>query len=293
METIDELIELLTLDKIGENLYQGSNYKTPWKRVFGGQVLGQALHAAYQTVPSDRLAHSMHGYFILAGDIDEPIVYDVDITRDGGSFTTRRVTALQFGKPIFVMASSFQLEQDGFDHQIPVPNVLPPEVLLPDYEQLIKLKESNPELYKRLTVFYPNALEFRPVENYYQSIVNSGRPFRNVWLKSTEKADIGLPMHHQILAYASDFKLLGTAALPHHGKVDRSSLFFASLDHAIWFHREFRIDDWLLYAMDSPSASNSRGFSRGNIFNKEGVLVASVAQEGLMRDKSKRSKSKS
>jgi acyl-CoA thioesterase-2 len=284
METIKELIGLLTLEQVGENAYQGINYMAPWKRVFGGQVLGQALHAAYQTVPADRYAHSMHGYFILAGNIYEPITYEVDRTRDGGSFTTRRVSAMQDGKAIFVMACSFQLKQEGFDHQISMPNVLPPEVLLPDYEQLKVLEKSDPELYKRLTVIYPNAMEFRSVENFYRSDVTSHQPFRNVWMKCTEEVNISLPMQQQILAYASDFKLLGTAALPHNKEARRSNLFFASIDHAIWFHRDFRIDDWLLYAMDSPSASNSRGFSRGNIFNKEGVLVASVVQEGLIRN---------
>ena len=283
METIKELVELLTLERISETIFKGQNYMTPWKRVFGGQVLGQALHAAYQTVPDDRFAHSLHGYFILTGNINKPITYEVDITRDGGSFTTRRIAAIQEGKAIFVMAASFQLKQEGFDHQISMPNVLPPEVLLPDYEQLKGLEESDPYLYRRLTVIHPNAIEFRPVENYYKTNVKSGQPFRNVWIRSHEKIDLDLPMQHQILAYTSDFKLLGTASLPHLNRADMSKLFFASIDHAMWFHRDFKIDEWLLYAMDSPSASNSRGFSRGNIFDREGKLVASVVQEGLIR----------
>ncbi|NNF33092.1 MAG: acyl-CoA thioesterase II, partial [Saprospiraceae bacterium] len=156
MKSIDELIDLLTLEQLDTTTFQGQNYKTPWKRVFGGQVLAQALHAAYQTVPADRYAHSMHGYFILTGDIQEPIRYEVDITRNGGSFSTRRVRAIQHDRDIFVMASSFQLQQEGFDHQITMPNVLPPEVLLPDEDQLISLKETNPSLYRRLTAIYPN-----------------------------------------------------------------------------------------------------------------------------------------
>ena len=284
MKNIDELVDLLTLEKINSSTFVGQNYKTPWKRVFGGQVLAQALHAAYQTVPVDRYAHSMHGYFILTGDIDEPIRYEVDITRDGGSFSTRRIRAIQHSRDIFVMASSFQLQQEGFDHQITIPNVLPPEVLLPDEEQLLSIKESNPALYRRLTVIYPNAIEFRPVENFYGGHMDHPQPFRNVWMRSKEKVELTLPQQHQILAYASDFKLLGTSALPHMGKVDESKLFFASLDHALWFHRDFRIDDWLLYSMDSPSASNARGFSRGSIFNRSGKLIASVVQEGLIRE---------
>lgn len=282
METIEELIELLTLERIDSRIFRGKNYKTPWKRVFGGQVLGQALHAAYQTVPEDRICHSMHGYFILAGDIDVPIVYEVDTIRDGGSFTTRRVVAIQKGQAIFIMAASFQLQQDGIDHQIQMPNVLPPESLLTDIEQFKTLKESNPLLYRRLTSIHPNAIEFRPVEKYTPD--KKSQPYRHTWIKSRGKADLDLPMQQQMLAYASDYNLLGTAVLPHLEVVDGTKIFFASLDHAMYFHRDFRIDDWLLYATDSPSASGARGFSRGNIFNREGVLVSSVVQEGLIRE---------
>lgn len=283
MKTIQELISLLTLERIDDRIFRGNNYKTPWKRVFGGQVLGQALHAAYQTVPVDRLAHSMHGYFILAGDIDVPIVYEVDTIRDGGSFTTRRVVAIQKGRAIFNMAASFQLKQPGFDHQIAMPNVLPPDVLQKNSEEIKVLKESDPALYKRFSSMYPNAFEFRAVEKF--SPKENRRPYQHIWMKTEEKIDLDLPMHHQLLAYVSDYNLLGTAALPHQSDAVRSNLFFASLDHAIWFHRDFRVDEWLLSAMDSPSASNARGFSRGNIFDAQGQLVASVVQEGLIREK--------
>ncbi len=284
MKNIKTLIELITLEKIDENLFRGENYVTPWKRVFGGQVLGQALHAAYQTVPADRFAHSMHGYFILAGDVNTPILYEVDTIRDGRSFTTRRVVAKQHGKAIFTMAASFQLPQEGFDHQITMPNVLPPDTLLNDYDQIKSLQETQPELYKRLTIIHPNAIEFRPVENLFQAEVKSHRPYRHVWFKSREPAPISLPMQHQLFAYASDYNLLTTAAIPHMEKALRTDLFFASIDHAIWFHRDFKIDNWLLYAMDSPSAGGSRGFSRGNVFNEAGHLIASVVQEGLIRN---------
>jgi len=281
MKTIKELIDLITLEKIDNQTFVGGNYKTPWGRVFGGQVLGQSLHAAYQTVPEDRFAHSMHGYFILAGDINEPITYEVDTIRDGGSFTTRRVVAMQKGKAIFNMSASFQLRQEGFNHQLSMPNVLPPEVLLPDIEQFSVLKDSLPGLYKRLTIMHPNAIEFRPVESL--ELLQRARPYRHVWIKTKDKVELDLPMQHQLLAYASDYNLLTTSALPHLDKVFTQPVFFASLDHAIWFHRDFRIDKWLLYAVESPSSSNSRGFSRGNIFDREGRLVASVVQEGLMR----------
>ena len=285
METLQQLIDLLTLERIDDHVFQGNNYKTPWKRVFGGQVLGQALHAAYQTVPADRLAHSMHGYFILAGDIDIPIIYEVDRIRDGGSFTTRRVVAMQNGRAIFNMSASFQLKQPGFDHQIVMPNVLPPEVLLSDIDQIEDFKESAPELYHRFKSVHPNAFDFRTVEKIDPT--KNCAPYRHVWIKTKEEAALSLPMQHQLLAYASDYNLLGTAALPHQETKDRSRLFFASIDHAIWFHRDFRVDNWLLFAMDSPSASNSRGFSRGNFFDANGILVASVVQEGLIRVMSK------
>lgn len=286
METIQKLIELLTLEPLGNNRFQGGNFKTWWGRVFGGQVLGQALHAAYQTVPADRFAHSMHGYFILSGDINEPIIYEVDTIRDGGSFTTRRVVAMQKGRAIFNMSASFQLKQDGFDHQISMPNVLPPEVLLEDIDQLKDLEESNPLLYKRFSKMHQRAFEFKPVEKF--DLLKNRRPYQHIWMKSDKKIDVDLPMQHQLLAYVSDYNLLATAALPHQESGNRANLFFASLDHAIWFHRDFRVDEWLLSAMDSPSASNARGFSRGNIFDRKGRLVASVVQEGLIREKGRK-----
>ena len=280
MKTVRELIDLLTLEPLGNNRFRGHNYQTPWKRVFGGQVLGQALHAAYQTVPPDRIAHSMHGYFILGGKIDEPIEYAVDTIRDGGSFSTRRVVAFQEGKAIYITAASFQLRQQGFEHQERMPNVLPPETLLSDIEQLKDLKTSDPALYRRLTVIHPNAIEFRPVEKFRPE---NTRPSRHIWMRAKEEVVAGLPMQQQLLAYASDYNLLTTAALPHLNEALTSQVFYASLDHAMWFHRDFRMSDWLLYALDSPSAGNARALSRGSIFGQDGKLVASVVQEGLMR----------
>ena len=283
MQTISELIKLLTLQKIGDHQYLGESHRTMWKRVFGGQVLGQSLHAAYQTVPEDRFAHSMHGYFILPGDIEEPITYQVDPIRDGGSITTRRVAAIQKEKVIFIMAASFQLAQEGFDHQISAPNVLPPDVLLPDYEQIRHIETINPQLYQRLANIRPRAIEFRPVENLDPINAKSRGPYRHIWMKANGEMTVDLRMQHQLLAYASDYNLLTTALLPHQEGLTPKDVFLASIDHAIWFHRDFTIGNWLLYATDSPSASNSRGFSRGNIFDLEGRLVASVVQEGLIR----------
>ena len=286
MQTVSELIELLDLEQIEENIFRGQSHFTPWKRVFGGQVLAQALHAAYQTVPEDRFVHSFHGYFILPGNIEKPIVYDVDRLRDGGSFTTRRTIAIQEGRPIFNSAASFQLRQDGFDHQIEMPDVTPPEKLLTDLELLQPLQEINPKLYEKL--YHPRPIEFRPVEPYNILNPEKREPFRHVWFRSSSALPDNKRLHQEVLAYASDYSLLGTASLPHLDKVSRQQLMFASLDHAMWFHRDFRADEWLLYAIDSPSASGSRGFTRGNIFNRDGILVASMVQEGLMRIRRKK-----
>ena len=281
MQNLDQVINMLNLEKIDDQSFVGENFKTPWGRVFGGQVLGQALHAAYQTVPPDRFAHSMHGYFILGGNIDIPIRYEVDTIRDGGSFTTRRVVAFQNDKAIFNMAASFQLEQKGFEHQVPMPNVLPPEVILDFIDQLEALKDYDPKLYRRFSSIHPIAFEFRHVEknDYHKPTI----AYQHIWILTREKGQFSLAMQHQLLACVSDFNLLATAFRPHQAVTERSSVFFASLDHAIWFHRDFDISDWLLIAMDSPSASNARGFSRGTIFDKNGKLVSSVVQEGLMR----------
>ena len=285
METIQEVIELITLEKTSPNTFLGQNYITPWGRVFGGQVLGQSLHAAYQSVPTDRIAHSMHAYFILGGQLDIPIVYEVDPIRDGNSFTTRRVIAKQNGKTIFIMSASFNKKMKGVDHQIPMPNLKEPEVLIPTLDQIVELEVSNPKLHQRLKSVLPRAFDIRPVEPFLPKYSKNSEPFDNIWFTtSDELKGIDTPLHHQLLAYASDYNLLSTATLPHVEEFQSKSMFYASLDHALWFHRDFRVDEWLLYAMDSPSASNSRGFSRGSIFNKNGDLVASVAQEGLMSE---------
>jgi len=283
MHAIKDLLELLTLKKVDDTIFEGENYQAPWGRVFGGQVLGQSLHAAYQTVPEERIAHSLHGYFILGGDLKYPIQYEVDTIRNGGSFTTRRVVAKQNGKAIFNMAASFQVKAEGVDHQIPMPNLIPPEKLTTSLEQLEEIKEIFPSAYHRLKAIQPKVFNFKPVEKFTTQLAKNGSPFFNTWLRTSEKAEIDLRMQHQLLAYASDYNLLTTATLPHREELNKGKTFYASLDHAIWFHRDFDIQNWLLYSMDSPSASNSRGFARGSVFDRKGVLVASVAQEGLMR----------
>jgi len=283
MITSEELINLLTLKRKGENHFEGQNYKTAWGRVFGGQVLGQSLHAAYQTVPKDRIAHSMHGYFILGGDINIPIDYHVDTIRDGRSFTTRRVVAFQNGKAIFNMAASFHINEKGESHQINMPNVLTPDLLLTDIQQAERLQHKDPERFLRIMKAHPQIFEFKPVDKAIYLQTQNSAPFAHIWFRIKEKIQIDLSFQHQILAFASDYSLLLTATLPHRENLNNSKMYYASLDHAIWFHREYKIDDWLLYVIESPSASNARGFSRGSIFNKKGIMVASVTQEGLMR----------
>ncbi len=285
MKDTTQLQKLIKLEKIEENIFRGQSYKTPWGSVFGGQVLAQSLHAAYQTVPEDRIAHSMHAYFILPGDIHKPIVYKVDCIRNGKSFTTRRVVAIQKGRAIFNMAASFQLEQEGLEHQIEMPNVAPPESLITDQEHAEIYKETLPELYMFFQIERP--IEFRPVEEINLLDRKKHEPFRHVWIKAKGEMSNDKRTHREFLAYASDYNLLSTAVLPHRDEIiSFRQLQMASLDHAMWFHRDFRMDEWLLYALDSPSASNSRGFTRGNIFNQSGQLVASVVQEGLIRKRS-------
>ena len=283
MIDLTSLISLIKLEKKDTHHFVGQNYKTAWGRVFGGQVLGQSLHAAYQTVSNDRIAHSMHGYFILGGDINIPIDFHVDAIRNGRSFTTRRVVAYQEGKAIFNMAASFHLNEKGVDHQITMPNVLTPEILLTDIQQAESLKENDPERYQRLMIAHPQVFEFRPVGKAIYLETENKPPQSHIWFKTKEKIRANTPLKHQLLAFASDYSLLLSATLPHRKDFESQKIYYASLDHALWFHRDFEIDDWLLYSIESPSASNGRGYARGSIFDRSGKMVASVSQEGLMR----------
>lgn len=281
MKNVGELNELIALERIEDNLFRGQSYKTYWGRVYGGQVLAQALHAANLTVPEDRVAHSMHGYFILPGDTSLPIIYEVDRIRDGGSFTTRRIKAIQKGRAIFNMSASFQTREEGIEHQIDMPNVPGPEVLLSDVELAENFKDTLPELYKRYKT--PRPIEFKPVERVDFLDPHPHQPRRHVWIKARGEMSDQNSIHQEVFAFASDYNLLTTAILPHQDIVRFDQLMIASLDHAIWFHREFRMDEWLLLALESPSASNARGFTRGTLFNRKGELLASVVQEGLIR----------
>ncbi len=282
MKKVGELLRLLELEQIEENIFRGQSHSVGSKRVFGGQVLAQSLNAAMRTVAEERFVHSLHAYFILPGHISKPIVFQVDRIRDGGSFSTRRVVAIQGGNAIFLMSASFQLDQEGFDHQVPMPNVAPPEVLESWEEWRDKYADQLPGSLKRfLDIDRP--IEFRPVERINPAIPDQSSPFRHVWMKVRGKLARERPPQQCVLAYTSDYNLLTTALLPHGEAGAFGNVQLASLDHAMWFHRDFDLNDWLLYAIDSPSASNARGFARGNIFTREGKLVASVVQEGLMR----------
>ncbi len=288
MSKIKELQNLLKLEQLEENIFRGESENIGSGRVFGGQALAQALSAAYETVSQDRFVHSLHGYFILAGDHDVPIVYEVDRIRDGGSFTTRRVVAIQKGRAIFNMSASFQIEEEGFDHQIDMINVPPPESLI-SMEKSAELYGKNWPAPVRNFYMQKRPIEFRHVEVTDPMKPGHRPPIRHVWMRAKSDLPKDKRLHQTILAYASDYNLLITSMLPHNIQLWSRNMQVASLDHAMWFHRAFLMDDWLLYALDSPSASNARGFCRGNIFTREGVLVASVTQEGLIRQRKKKS----
>jgi len=279
-QTLPELLEILQLEKLEEKLYRGQNFQTDWQRVFGGQVLAQALHAAYQTVPDDRFAHSLHGYFILGGDLSLPIIYDVDTIRDGGSFTTRRVVAIQKGRAIFNMSASFCRPLDGFDHQIEMPNIEGPTAFLSDDEFHEEIRKIDPEEYKKR--HREIAFEFRRKERLDPWEPQDLPPLRHIWVKAKGSIPDDVRLQHQLLAYLSDYNLMGTATLPHRSQMKVGDYYMSSLDHAMWFQRHSNIQDWHLFQFDSPSAADGRGFSRANLFSESGDLVASVVQEGLM-----------
>jgi acyl-CoA thioesterase-2 len=282
--TATDLVALLELEPIEHNIYRGQNRNIGTGRIFGGQVLAQALVAASHTVEEDRPIHSMHGYFILAGDLDVPVVYFVDRLRDGGSFTTRRVTGIQRGRAIFSMSASFHRAEEGFAHQTAMPEVPGPETLRPELDVIReRADEIPPDVRPLLTQDRP--LDFRSLDESDLFDATPGEPRRGYWMRAIGLADED-PVHHRaLLAYASDYGLLGSALRPHGMTIRDPRLMVASLDHAVWFHRPVRMDDWMLYVSDSPTAAGARGFARGTFFTREGELVASVAQEGLMRVK--------
>ncbi len=281
-DVLHDLLELLKLEKIEENLFRGKSQDLGFGNVFGGQVLGQALSAASQTVPIERSAHSLHAYFMRGGDPRQAIIYQVDCLRDGSSFTTRRATAIQKGSPILSLEASFQVSEDGLEHQAAIPDVPGPEELTPELEMLRAVKDRiPPSIREKLICDKP--IEIRPVNPVNPFAPKKMEPVKYSWFRAIGNVPDDIAIHKYMLAYASDFGLVGTALYPHGVTFWDLRMQVASLDHAMWFHRDFRIDEWLLYAMDSPSASHARGLNRGNIFTRDGRLVASTTQEGLIR----------
>ena len=281
-QVLNELVALLTLETIEENLFRGVSQDLGFRQLYGGQVLGQCVSAASQTVEADRHVHSLHGYFLRPGDAALPVVYQVDRVRDGGSFSTRRVTAIQKGKPIFTCSASFQFDEEGFHHQNPMPEVPGPEELKSETELARLVAAMIPErMRERATSDKP--IEIRPVTLINPFAPKPCEPVKHVWFRAAGELPDEPQLHKLLLAYASDFNLLTTSMQPHGVSVFQKFMQVASLDHSLWFHGNLRMDDWLLYSMDSPWAGNARGFSRGSIFNRRGQLVASVAQEGLTR----------
>jgi len=272
------LLQLLELERLEVNIFRGSSRDIGSPQVYGGQVLGQALQAAYATVDADRVVHSLHAYFLRRGDFNAPIVYFVDRSRDGHSFTSRRVTAIQHGEQIFNCSASFQKPEPGFEHQLAMPKVPPPEELPPANAPNSTFLDCLSPRLQRFVLERP--IEFRVVP---AAATLAGAPQQYLWIRMVDRLPDDDRLHRCLLAYASDFHLLGTALIQHERSVAEGTLVIASIDHVMWFHRPARTDEWLLYATDSPSASGARGFTRGSLYRRDGALVASTAQEGLVR----------
>ncbi len=280
-QLLDDLIKVMTLERLEMNLFRGESRDIGSPQVFGGQVLGQALVAATATA-ENRVVHSLHAYFLRRGDFNSPIVYEVDRALDGKHFSSRRVVAIQHGRQIFNMSASFQLAETGLDHQSTMPEVPPPESL-PDLESLYRdVLDKLPAAARRM-LEQKRPFEFRPVQARDYLRRDKSAPLKYIWFRAVDKLADDEALHRSLLAYVSDFHLLDTALKPHGVSMISPTLVIASIDHAMWFHRSVRVDDWLLYAIDSPSASGARGFTRGSVFSRDGCLVASAAQEGLMR----------
>ncbi|MDF2177542.1 acyl-CoA thioesterase II [Aliiglaciecola sp. CAU 1673] len=277
------LTELLTLEPLEKGLFRGLSWDLGFRALFGGQVMGQALAAAQNTVEADRVAHSLHCYFLLPGDAHHPVVYDVEIIRDGRSFATRRVKAIQGGKTIFYMTASFQHAEQGLEHQYaPMPTVPKPESLSADiafYENILDKLPAN--MVEKLA--YHKPIDMRTVQAINPMAPQKSEPRRDVWMRASQPLGDDLKMHQSCLTYASDYYFLVTALQPHGMSLMEKGLRMATIDHAMWFHRPFNFDDWLLYSMESPFCGNARALVRGQIFNQKGELVASTMQEGMIR----------
>lgn len=286
-KAVETLLAILDLEKIEENLFRGTSPQVGWQRVFGGQVIGQALVAAQRTVDPDRRVHSLHGYFMRPGDPLVPIIYEVKRIHDGGSFATRLIIAIQHGRAIFSMSASFQIREDGLEHFIPMPDVVPPEELPSEKELVEKYINNAPDNVRKYWQ-RERPIELRPTDLTHYFSDKKLDPAQNVWFRATSALPADPAIHESALAYASDMTLLDTSLFAHGRAVFDSALQVASLDHAMWFHRPFNIGDWHLYTQDSPNSSGARGFTRGAIYSRDGELIASTAQEGLIRLREKK-----
>ncbi len=278
---VNYLTLLLDLEQIEKNIFRGQSRDFGTSQVFGGQVLGQALAAASRTVEG-RVVHSLHAYFLKRGDMQAPIIYDVDRARDGGSFSNRRVVAIQHGEQIFNMTASFQVPESGLEHQVAMPAVPKPDSLK-SVETLAREFTGELPLRMRRFLDWDQPFEMRPADPEQFLVGGNRAPSKLLWIKTSERLPADSFLHQAVLACISDFELIGTATLPHGLHATRASLQLASLDHAMWFHRPARVDEWLLFALDSPAASGGRGLARGYVFSEDGKLVATLAQEGLIR----------
>lgn len=286
MTTVNELMEHLTLEKISDVEFNGYSKTVGSPNVFGGQVLAQAINAAHRTITNNRVLHSMHSYFLEPGNLELPITYNVSIVRDGGSFSVRRVTAHQGETTIFILSASFQKKEDGYNHQIEMPkNIKQPEELLSWTDMLHKFGDVIPKKTKGFMEI-DRPIEFKPVEVVNPFNKEDLPPFTNVWFKLMgDTSGLDLASKQQVLTYISDYNILAAAMNRHASKAHWGNTQTASLDHSMWYFRDFDYDDWLLYSIESPNTSGARGFAKGNIFSRDGKLIASVAQEGLMRPK--------
>ncbi|QCR36885.1 acyl-CoA thioesterase II [Nissabacter sp. SGAir0207] len=281
-QALTNLLDLLNLEKLEEGLFRGQSEDLGLRQVFGGQVVGQALYAAKQTVPAERGIHSFHSYFLRPGDSSKAIIYDVEILRDGHSFSARRVKAVQNGKPIFYMTASFQCQESGFEHQNTMPQVPPPEALISESEIAQKFAHLIPEKVREKFIGQ-RPIEMRPVAFHNPLQGTVAAPERHVWFRANGEMPDDLRIHQYLLGYASDFNFLPTALQPHGVGFLEPGMQVATIDHSMWFHRPFRLDEWLLYAVESTSASGARGFVRGQFYTRDGVLVATSVQEGVIR----------
>lgn len=282
-DAIENLLRILDLEPLERNLYRGLSPQSGWQRVFGGQVIGQSLVAATRTVDPQRSVHSLHAYFMRPGDPAVPIIYEVDRIRDGRSFATRRVVAIQHGEAIFSLAASFQVREEGLEHQDAMPSVALPDKLMSEEDMRALVMQSDAPRPVKAYWERERPIEVRPTDLKHYVSREPLEPIQRLWFRASAPLPDDPTIHECVLAYASDMTLLDTALFPHGRSVFDRDLQVASLDHAMWFHRPFRADEWLLYAQDAPSTSGARGFTRGSIFSADGRLVASTAQEGLMR----------